>query len=130
MERVRNLSVPEQMKLARRGDQMERTSLERLYGKTVWEALLANPKITQPEVARIARKGALPRPLLERIVDTPGWLTSPQIRRALLANRKLTRDMITKVLRATPKNELRLMPKQRAYPPLVRELADKLVAGS
>ncbi|MBT8496561.1 MAG: hypothetical protein KJO07_26170, partial [Deltaproteobacteria bacterium] len=121
------LSVPEQTRLARKGDQMERVALERTYGKTVWEALLANPRITHPEIARIARKGTLPRPLLERIVDTTGWLSSAQIRRALLSNRKLTRDMVSKVLRATPRNELKLMPKQRAYPPLVRELAEKLL---
>jgi len=127
--RVRNLSISEQVQLARRGDQMERAALERAYGKTVWEALLRNPKITQPEVARIARKGALPRILIELILDTPGWLTSAQVRRALLGNRKLSGDMITKVLRATPRAELKLMPKQTAYPPAVREAAHRLLHG-
>jgi len=127
--RVRNLSISEQVQLARRGDQMERAALERAYGKTVWEALLRNPKITQPEVARIARKGALPRMLVELIVDTPGWLASAQVRRALLTNRKLSGDMVLKVLRATPRAELKLMPKQTAYPPTVREAAHRLLHG-
>ena len=37
-------------------------TLERLYGKQVWESLLHNAKVTVPEVARIARKGTIPRP--------------------------------------------------------------------
>ena len=128
--RVRNLPVSEQMQLARRGDQMERAALERAYGKTVWEALLKNPKITHPEVARIARKGALPRTLLDLIAETPAWLASPQVRRAVLSNRKLSRDMVAKVLRVTPRSELKLMPKQMAYPPTVREAAQKLLSKS
>jgi len=35
--------------------------------------------------------------------------------------------MISKIIRAAPKAELRLMPKQTAYPPSVREAARKLL---
>jgi len=35
--------------------------------------------------------------------------------------------MIANVLRATPKAELKLMPKQTAYPPAVRDAATKLL---
>ena len=41
-----------------------------MYGKNVWEALLRNPRLTAPEVARIARMGQLPRPLIEIIVGS------------------------------------------------------------
>ena len=70
---------------------------------------------------------SLPTPLLEVIVSSRGWLASPQVRRALLANRRLTKDMIMTVLCATPKSELRLMNKQTAYPAIVREAAAKLL---
>ena len=66
------------------GEVSERIMLERMYGKNVWEALLRNPRITGPEVARIARMGALPRTLLELIVGNGGWLQIPEVRRALL----------------------------------------------
>jgi hypothetical protein len=102
-------------------------ALERLYGKTVWEALLRNPRVTHPEVARIARMGALPRPLLELIVGNTAWLRSPEVRRALLSNLRLTPDMITRVLRLLPKHELRLVPQQTAYPHPVRDVARRIL---
>ena len=62
-ERLRGLTLVQQIKLARDGEVSERMILERMYGKNVWEPLLRNPRLTGPEVARIARMGALPRPL-------------------------------------------------------------------
>jgi hypothetical protein len=126
-ERLRNLSVVEQLKIARAGEVHERMALERLYGKTVWDALLRNPRITHPEIARIARMGSLPRPLLELIVGNTAWLRSPEVRRALLANLRLTPDMITRVLRFLPKHELRLVPQQTAYPNPVRDAARRIL---
>ena len=127
-ERVRNLSLSDQQKVARRGELADRVALERLYGKAVWETLLNNSRLTPPEVLRISRMGSLPTPLIELIVNNRGWLASPQVRRALLANRRLTKDMLMTVLRATPKSELKLMNKQTAYPALVREAAAKLLS--
>lgn len=126
-ERLRNLSVAEQHRIARDGDVNERIVLERIYGKHVWESLVRNPRLTAPEICRIVRMPALPRPLLEQIVGNPGWLSSPQVRRALLANRRLSTELVTKVLRVTPKTELKLAVKQTAYPSAVRELARKLL---
>jgi hypothetical protein len=129
-ERIRNLPVHQQTRLAREGDQRERVMLERMYGKQVWEALLRNPRITFPEVARIARMGTIPQPLMELIVNNAAWLRSPEIRRALLANLRLGAEMIPRVLRMLPKHELRLVPTQTAYPPVVRDLARKLLKGA
>jgi hypothetical protein len=127
--RVRNLSVAEQLKLALHGEQQERILLERLYGKLVWEALLRNPRITSPEVARIARMGALPRPLLEIIVGNSAWLQVPEIRRSLLGNPRLLPEMIGRVLRLLPRHELRVVPAQLAYPASVRDVARRMLKG-
>jgi Tfp pilus assembly protein PilZ len=126
-QRLRGISMAKQMKIARDGELTERVALERIYGKNVWEALLRNPRVTQPEVARIARMGALPKPLIEIIVANTGWVRGGQIRRALLSNPRLSRDQARKVIAAAPKNELRLMTKQTSYPHVVREIARKLI---
>lgn len=126
-ERLRNLPVAEQLRLAHKGELHERIVLERMYGKTVWEALLRNPKLTGPEVARIARMGALPRPLLEIIVGNGGWLQIPEVRRALLANPRLALDQIVRVLRLLPKHELKLTAIQTAYPFTVRDTARRVL---
>jgi hypothetical protein len=128
-ERLRGLSLVEQHKLAREGEIHERVVLERLYGKSVWEPLLHNPRLSFPEVARIARMGALPRPLIELIVSNGAWLKSPEVRRALLANPRLAAEHYPRVLRQLPKHELKLVPMQTAYPAAVRDLARRMILG-
>ena len=125
-ERLRGLPLAAQLKVAVGGELHERIVLERLYGKNVWETLLRNPRLTAPEVSRIARYGSLPRVLLEIIVGNNAWLQIPEVRRALLSNPRLATDQIMKVLRLTPKHELKLAAIQTAYPHTVRNAA-KLV---
>ena len=126
---LRTLSSAEAMKRARVAGLAERTGLERVHAKLVWEALLANSSISPPEVARIARMGTLPFTLLDRIIDNQGWTQQAIVRRALLSNPRLRGDGIMKVLRATPMPELKLMARSSVYPPAVRDAAKRLSGG-
>ena len=126
-ERLRGLPLAQQLKLAHTGEVSERIVLERMYGKNVWEALLRNPRLSVPEVTRIAQMGSLPVPLLDLIVSNGAWLASPTVRRGLLGNPRLGADAATKVLRAMPQGELKLVPKQTAYPAQIREIARRLL---
>jgi hypothetical protein len=126
-DRLRGLTMAMQIKMAHTGEASERIVLERLYGKNVWEGLLRNPRLTGPEVARIARMGSLPRPLMEIIVGNGGWLQIPEVRRALLSNPRLATDHIMRILRMLPKHELKLAAQQTAYPLAVRDVAKKLL---
>lgn len=129
-ERLRGLSLADQIKVARGPSASERMALERMYGKNVWEALLHNPALTTPEVARLARLGTLPRILLDIIVNNNTWLQVPEVRRALLANPRLGTDQIARVLRLLPKHELKLASTIPAYPQSVRSLAKKMIKDS
>lgn len=126
-ERMRGLNLADQLKIAKTGEVAERIVLERLYGKNVWEPLLRNPRVTGPEVARIARMGALPRPTLEIIIGNGGWLQIPEVRRALLTNPRLGVDHITRILRLLPKHELKLAATATIYPFGVRDVAKRLL---
>ena len=126
---LRNLSYGDQIRIARGGSQQDRMALERIYGKGVWEALLQNPGITVGEVSRIAQKGALPKNLIELIVANGSWLANNVVRRGLLQNHRLGRDLLLKVLRSMPKHELKLVEKQSIYSSVVREMAKKLSVG-
>jgi len=126
-ERLRGLTLAAQIKLAASGELHERIVLERLYGKNVWEALLRNPRLTPPEVSRIARYGSLPRVLLEIIVGNNTWLQIPEVRRALLSNPRLGTDQIMKVLRLLPKHELKLAAIQTSYGYPVRNAAKMML---
>lgn len=126
--RIRKMGATERARLARTGHLEDRVLLERVYGKDVWEELLRNPQLTVPEVARIAAKGTVPRIMLESIVDNQSWSRQPIVRRALLANPRLSIDAVNKLLRATPKNELKSIVQGTAYPIAVRGIAKKLLA--
>lgn len=126
-DRLRGLSLAEQVRKAQSPDPTTRMALERMYGKNVWEALLRNPRLSAPEVARLARMGSLPRPQLEAIVTNSAWLQIPEVRRALLSNPRLGVDQIMRVLRLMPKHELKVVSTATAYPFAVRDQAKKLL---
>jgi hypothetical protein len=126
-ERLRKLSVTQQYKVARFGELNDRVMLERIYSKAVWEPLLQNPKLTLPEVARIARKGSAPRPLIEQIVENNAWIQSPLVRRALLTNPRVSSEGILKLLRITPRPELKVICKTTTYSTQVRDAARKVL---
>jgi hypothetical protein len=126
-ERIRGLSSAQQQRLATKGTMPERIALERAFGSNVWEALLSNSRLTIPEVAWIARKGTLPRQLVEDIAGHPSWVAAPQVQRALLANPRSTAAVVTQVLRALSRSDLQLVPLQTAYPHTVRAAAKKML---
>lgn len=128
--KLKNLNPQQRIQVARSSIQEERVLLERLYGSAVWELLLHNPKITVPEVARMARKGTMPKPLLDFIAENEQWVRHSLVRRALLANPRLGNDAVNRVLRTLPPRELKLVPQQTAYPAGVRQAATRLMRGS
>lgn len=126
---LRNLSAAARNRVAQSGMLEDRVKLERLYGPAVWESLLRNPKLTVPEVSTMARKGTLPRPLLDLIAENENWIRQSSVQRALLANPRLGGKSLTKVLRALSARELKLVPQQTAYPAQVRSAAQQLLRG-
>lgn len=126
-QRVRQLKPRERERLARKGNLAERKALERAFGSPLWEALLANPQLTSPEVARIARNGTVTQPILRVIVANNTWIQKAEVRRALLSNPRLTATHIDRVLRTVPRVELQKIPMQTAYPAQVRMAASKLL---
>jgi hypothetical protein len=126
-DKLRHLNAAEQLKVARTGELSDRIAVERLYGKQVWDALLHNPRISAPEVARIARKGTVPKPLLDAILENGAWTKADAVRRALLSNPKIGAEAVLKLLRITPKHELKTIDKGSAYGMAVREAARKLL---
>ncbi len=127
LDRLRGLSLAQQVKTANSPDPSTRMALERMYGKAVWEALIRNPRLSAPEVAKLSRMGTLPRPLLENILANSAWLQIPEVRRALLSNPRLGTDQIMRVLRLMPRHELKLAGSGTAYPFAVRDVAKRML---
>ena len=95
----------------------------------MWETLLRNPRLTIPEVARIGRKGTLPRPLVEAIAANGSWLAAGEVQRALLSNPRSSTAVIEKLLRAMSRSELNLVLQQTAYPVTVRQAAKRVLGA-
>jgi hypothetical protein len=126
-ERVRKLNPAARDKLARTGNLSERVALERAFGASVWEALLEHAQISGAEIAKIAKNGLAPATILSHIAGHAGWLSKPEIRRALLSNPRLPTAQAERVLRSLPPTELRLVPSQAAYPAGIRAAARRLL---
>jgi hypothetical protein len=126
-ERVRKLSSAERDKMARSGTLTERVALERAFGMSVWEALLQNPQLTGGEVARIAKNGGAPTPILGIIANNASWISRGEVRRALLGNPRIGVPAAEKILRTMPAGELKLVAKQAMYSPKVRSAANRLM---
>ncbi|MCU0656714.1 MAG: hypothetical protein MUF64_16120 [Polyangiaceae bacterium] len=129
-ERVRRMTAIEQQRLAQHGSMQERILLERTFGPAVWEALLGNPRITTPEVARIAKKGSIPRPLIDTIAGNSAWLATAEVQRALLSNPRTGPHLLPRILRSLSRADLALVPQQGSYPSAVRAAAKKMLQGS
>lgn len=127
VDRVRKLGARDRERIARQGQLAERIVLERVFGSSVWEGLLQNPMLTVPEVAQISRKGTLPQPLVEVIVANGAWLASAEVRRALMSNPRVSGLRLDRVLRATPKAELKQIATMSPYRIQVRDAAKKLL---
>jgi hypothetical protein len=128
-ERVRRMTAIEQQRLAQHGSMQERILLERTFGPAVWEALLGNPRITTPEVARIAKKGSIPRPLIDTIAGNSAWLATAEVQRALLSNPRTGPHLLPRILRSLSRADLALVPQQGSYPSAVRAAAKKMLQG-
>jgi hypothetical protein len=128
-ERIRALSIGDRGTVARQGSLPERIALERCFGNSVWEPLLANPQLTPPEVARIAKNGMITRPLVQTIVGNAAWLAVPEIQRSLLGNPRVGGPHLERVLRAMPRGDLERVASSTAYRAEVRQAAAKLVRG-
>jgi hypothetical protein len=129
-DRIRALTHAEQQKVAASGTLAERVALERTFGPNVWDALLANPRLTLPEVATIARKGTVPRPTIENLAAHASWLATPEVQRALLSNPRSTAAVVAKVLQAMSHSDLVLVARQTVYSHSIRTAAKKKVEGA
>ena len=125
-ERMRALSIGQREDMARHGSLTERVALERAYGGVVWEGLLQNPGISTSEIARISRNGTLPKPLVRVIVSNPGWVSSPEVQRALMSNPRCSGPDLERVIRSIDPHELKRLTQHCPYRAEVRSLVRQL----
>ncbi len=87
-ERIRALSVTEKAMLAMKCDLAERRVLMQDNNPKIQEFLLRNPKLTDPEIAWMAKNPMSAIPTLMTIVQHKEWMSGDSIRQGILTNPK------------------------------------------
>lgn len=87
-QEIKDLPVPDKLKLAMSGDKEARSILIRDSNKQVQEAVLDSPRITEGEVAGVANSRNVSDELLRKIAQSREWMKNYQIRLGLVNNPK------------------------------------------
>ena len=122
VKHIQKLGSTQRLKLGEEGDLVERTLLYRMYGKMMFEALLRNPRISEVEVAKLAKLGTIASNQLLIIARKGDWVRAERIRNALLGNPRLPLAAAQKILQTLSKHELRPLMQRRDFPPQVQTL--------
>lgn len=126
--RGRVLSLGERKSIARRP---ERKLLDRVLRDphpAVIELLLANPRLTEPDVVRMcARRPGVPEVLL-RVFQSPKWSASPRVRRALAMNPFTPSPIVAAAVPLMAPADLREVAHDERVPPPVRRRCLELLA--
>ena len=93
-EKIRALTVTERVALALKGDLMERRILMQENNSKVNEFLLRNVRITEQEIAFMARNASVPMQNLLMIAGNRKWMGHEPIRAAILSNPRTPAAMV------------------------------------
>ncbi len=93
-DQIRALSVTERVALALKADLMERRVLMQENNSKINEFLLRNVRITEQEVAFMARNAAIPMQNLLAIAGNRPWMSHEAIRAAILTNPRTPAPMV------------------------------------
>jgi hypothetical protein len=107
------MGMQEKIKLALRGNRDARGILIRDGSKMVRRFVLQNPRITDGEVATVARNRSSDEELLRLIADKREWIRNYQVRLALTTNPKTPLDISLKQVQTLGERDMRQLAKSK-----------------
>jgi hypothetical protein len=106
-DRMRGLSQMEKLLLAVKADRSERALLVQDNDPRVLLSLLRNPRLTVDEVVRVAKSSYLNYQIAEVILKASQWMSSLDVRLALIHNAKTPPAFALRILPTLPDAEVR-----------------------
>ncbi|HEV7923608.1 MAG TPA: hypothetical protein VGR02_22710 [Thermoanaerobaculia bacterium] len=106
-DRMRALSQMEKLLLAVKAERSERALLLQDNDPRVLLSLLRNPRLTVDEVARMAKSAFLTYQVAEVIMKAAQWMSSLDVRLALIHNPKTPPAFALRILPTLPEAEVR-----------------------
>ena len=127
VQRIAGLTVAQRMALAMKGTREERSILIRDPNKIVGVAVLSSPKLTETEVAAIARMASINDELLRMIANTRAWIKSYDVVLGLVKNAKTPLAVSMNLLSRLNEKDLRMLSQDRNIPDVLRITARKKI---
>ena len=121
------MTVAQRMALAMKGTREERAILIRDPNKIVGVAVLSSPKLTETEVASIARMASISDEFLRMIANTRAWIKSYDVVLGLTKNPKTPLAVSMNLLSRLNEKDLRMLSSDRNVPDVLRITARKKI---
>ncbi len=125
---IQKMSVMQKIKLARVGGKEARTLLIRDRNKIVSSSVVQSPKITDTEIASIAKSRNVSDEILRMIARNREWTKSYQVKSALATNPKCPQAEAIKFLNYLQERELRSIMKSKDVPSAISSHARRLLS--
>jgi hypothetical protein len=123
----RALTLGERKSLARRPTRRTLDALMRDSHPMVVRALLANPRLTEDDVVRMAARRPGSPDALTEIARDSRWMLRPRVRRALVLNPATPPDLSVPLVRVLLEGELEEVAAAQDLPPVVAKAASDLL---
>jgi hypothetical protein len=125
--KIAALTVAQRMALAMKGTREERSILIRDPNKIVAVAVLSSPKVTETEIASIARMPNVSDEILRMIAHTRAWIKNYDVVLGLAKNAKTPLAVSMNLLSRLNDRDLRMLSQDRNIPDVLRITARKKV---
>jgi len=127
MQRIFKMNVGEKIQLAQKGTREERTLLIRDSNRSVQEAVLNSPKLTENEVDVIARMRNVNEDILRQIAGHRDWVKTYSVAQALATNPKTPIGIAMNLLQRLTTHDLKVLQTDKNVPEAIRRMARKQV---
>ena len=127
LQRIAAMNVAKRIALAMKGTREERAILIRDPNRIVTAAVLSSPKMTETEIAGIARMANVSEDVLRTICNNRAWLKNYAVALSLVKNPKTPVALSMNLLARLNDKDLRMMSTDRNIPDALRVNARKKV---
>ncbi|MCD6454343.1 MAG: hypothetical protein J7L62_03480 [Candidatus Aminicenantes bacterium] len=126
-EDIKRLPIPAKIKVALMGSKMHRAILIRDPNKTVVDAVLESPKLTEDEIEGYSKMKSLPQDVVRKIAQAREWTKNYQVRLNLVKNPKTPTQYSLSFLRTLREKDLKDVAMSKEVPAVVRREAQRIL---
>lgn len=124
-QEIKDLPVPDKVKLAMGGDKEARSILIKDSNKQVQEAVLDSPRITEPEIVAIAISRNVGEEILRKIATNREWMKNYQVRLGLANNPKTPLTLGLRIIGTLMISDLKRLSKSKGVSSVLTAAANR-----